>query len=110
MKAEKGAFAARQRHVRLMMSLVMQAALFLVILVASVFVDGGTRWLYLWALLVPAGFTLVYLAAHRRGEAARASGAWTVAWEKAETRRNYTLLAAVGLVWLAGSVAILLLS
>ena len=107
---ERGAFAARQRAMRLMLNLAMQAALLLVLLAAGAFGEGQARWLYLWAAVVPAGFAAVYVMAVRRGERVRADGAWTPAWEKAEARRGYAWLALVGAVFVAGALAILGLS
>lgn len=104
---ERGAFAARQRALRLFLNLGMQAAILLVVLVAAGFAEGQARWLYLWAAVVPAGFAAVYLAAHRRGERARAGGAWTPEWEKAEARRSYAWLGVVGAVFVGGALAIL---
>ena len=109
-KLERGAFAARQRSVRLMMNLAMQAALLLVLLVAGAFAQGQARWLYLWAAVVPAGFSAVYVMAFRRGERARRDRAWTPAWEKAETRRSYAWLGLVGVAFVAGALGILALS
>lgn len=109
-KPERGSFAARQRMMRLMVSLAMQAALVLVLLFAGAFAGGDARWLYFWAAIVPLGFAGVYVLAYQRGERARSSGVWTPQWEKSETRRNYALLGVVGVVWLAGAVALFALS
>lgn len=109
-KLERTAFAGRQRQVRLLLGLAMQGALLLVVLAASAFADGRARLLYLWAASVPLGFALVYVLAYRRGERARSDGSWTPDWEKRDAKRNYALLGVVGLVWVAGSFAILSLT
>ncbi|HWH08574.1 MAG TPA: hypothetical protein VNX21_05190 [Candidatus Thermoplasmatota archaeon] len=109
-KLERGAHAARQRSLRLLLSLAMQAALLLVLLVAAALAQGQARWLYLWAAVVPAGFSVVYVMAFRRGERVRREGAWTPAWEAAESRRNYAWLGVVGALFVAGALGILALS
>lgn len=95
---------------RLMLNLAMQAALLLVLLAAAALGGGQARWLYLWAAVVPAGFAAVYVAAYRRGERVRETGAWTPAWEKADARRSYAWLAVVGAAFVAGALGILALS
>ena len=92
------------------MNLAMQAALLLVLLAAGAFADGQARWLYLWAAVVPAGFSAVYVMAFRRGEAARREGRWTADWEKADARRSYAWLGVVGVAFVAGALGILALS
>lgn len=88
------------------MNLGMQAALLLVLLLVGALSDGRTRWLYWWAVVVPAGFGAVYLLAWRRGERVRREGQWTAEWEKAEARRNYAWLAVVGVVFVVGALLI----
>lgn len=109
-KLERGAHAARQRSLRLMMNLLMQGALLLVLLVAAAFAEGQARALYAWAAVVPAGFAAVYVVAHQRGERVRREARWSPDWEKAETRRNYAWLGSVAVLFVAGALAILSLS
>lgn len=108
-KPDPGAAA---RRVRVMQLLVMQGVL-AVLLLGLAFLsrdDPRTLALCLWTLLVPAGFAYAYGSANARHDRARRDGTWTKEWEKKETSRGFSILAGVGVLWVAGALLVLALT
>lgn len=106
----QGAAGAARRRSRLTMTLVLQGALALVMVAAALFTLGAPRTsrLYAWSAVIPVGFAVVFWRAHARGERARASGAWTLEWERSEARRAFQLLGAVAALWALGVAVVAL--
>ena len=103
--------AAGVQRLRVMQLLLMQGVLALLLL-GMAFVsrdDPSTMALFLWTLLVPAGFGFVYGRAYQRQEKARREGLWSRDWDKKETTRGYSALGGVFLLWIVGVLAILVL-
>jgi hypothetical protein len=94
-----------------MQLLVMQGVIALLLLGMALLArdDPRTLALCLWALVVPAGFAYGFGSANARHDKARREGTWTKEWEKKENRRGVSILTAVGVLFVAGALAILAL-
>lgn len=106
----QGANGVARRRSRLVMSLVLQGVLALLMLAAAYLTIEAPRTmrLYLWSVIIPVGFGLVFWRAYARGERERSAGSWTIAWERREARRAFQLLGVVALVWAFGIVTVAL--
>lgn len=108
-KAARRGVGTGARKMRFLQSMVMQVLLALVLAAMAWFSrdEPRTMMLYLWALLIPVGFGVVFFVAHQRGERVRREKTWTAAWEKAEAKRVFGWLGFTVIAWVAGVAAIL---
>lgn len=75
------------------------------LLAGASFVTTGTprtSRLYLWTIIVPIGFSLMFYLAYRRGVKVREEKRWTREWEQAETKLASRTLGAVVALWAIG--------
>ncbi|MEA3200647.1 MAG: hypothetical protein QOE90_2075 [Thermoplasmata archaeon] len=102
--------AAGRRAVQLLKFVGFQALLALALVVVAVLLREDRRAfaLCLVTLVVPVGWSLVYVLAHRRVEAARRAGTWTPDWERAQGKTTAGAFGAIMLVWVLVAVLIVL--
>lgn len=98
----------RVRVIQLLATQAMLAALFVLMAFLSHH-EPVHLALWLWTLLVPAGFSFAYGSAYLRHERARREGTWTKEWSRKEDARGYGILGIVFTLWIAGVLAILVL-
>src|SRR5258707_1085414 len=71
----KGATGVAIRRQRLVLTLVLQAALAILLVGAALLAPRAARF-YLWSAVIPVGVGLVFWRAHARGERERGAGTW----------------------------------
>jgi hypothetical protein len=99
----------RRMRGKLTLNLAVQGVFALVLLGAAAATTDAPRVarLYLWAIVIPLGFGVVFALAYRRGARIRMQRLWTLQWERADVRRAYQGMAAVMVLWAVGLLVLL---
>lgn len=105
---QKGGPTVFERMRRTLIGALLVQLVLALLLVAAAFVTRDaprTQRLYLWTLVIPAGFSTVFYFAYKRGVKVRAEKTWTREWELREKKVATRTLGAVVAVWALGVIA-----
>jgi hypothetical protein len=108
--SRREAEAAGRRATQTLKFVAFQGAMAVALLVVAAVLRANARAVALCAatLLVPVGWSVVYLVAYARVERARRAGTWSAEWERAQGRRAAAAFGAIMLVWILAALLIVL--